>query len=388
VSSSGNPTVNLNGVQVGMVGVASTTTTATIEAIVSDSGSASTISILKGYDGQTTVQLVRDDASAVPIATLVDSSTTGDYSASLSVPASSVIGEGLPDEHVDPRRLSLAFYYPWFNEGTFDQGFWWAKPTGPYATDEASSVQSMVSQAAGAGINGFVVSWDGQHNSEFSLVQEAADATPGFSFLPYIELSIIVSRMGDNPAQLASYIAGAFASDSDPAFLHIGSQPVAFLYGSSSVTPAVWQQVYADLQADGVDPFIVGDAPPAAGYGFDGFHLYDPNGFSQGTLEGMYASAEDATHLEHMINPAAPALLWVATASPGENNIFDGGHTVQSRSDGRYSMTWSTAIGSNPDWVVITSWNEWYEATNIQPDTVNGSAALAATKTWSATFAG
>jgi hypothetical protein len=387
-STTGDPTVSLDGVQVGLKG-APGPSSATIEAIVSDSGAASDLTIVKGYDGATTVQVIRDDASAVPVVTLGDSSETGNYSASVSIPSGSIVGEGLPDEHVDPRRLTLAFYYPWFNTGFFNSGFYWDKPTGPYATDDPAAVQSMVSQAASSGINGFVVSWDGTFDPEFDDVLAAADATGNFSVAPYIELSSIVSSVGTGPTQIAQTIEGAFTSASDPAFLHVGSRPVAFLFGSSAISAAAWKAVVALLAADQLDPFIVGDAMPSLGYGFDGFHIYDPNGITQPLLSDMDYNAEITDHLDHMVDSADPQLLWVATASPGENDLLHGGSLVQAR-DGTnwYNTTWETAVESNPDWVVITSWNEWYMATDIQPDTPTGSADLAVTKSWSTSFAG
>jgi hypothetical protein len=386
-STTGDPTVTLGGLQVGVHGSGSSTVT--VDAIVYDSGAASELTVVKGFDGTTTVQVIRDDASAVPVVTLGDSSETGNYSASVSIPSGSIVGEGLPDEHVDPRRLTLAFYYPWFNEGFFNSGVYWDKPTGPYATDDPAAVQSMVSQAASSGINGFVVSWDGTHDSEFDDVLAAADATGNFSVAPYLELSSIVSRVGTDPTHIAQTIEGAFTSASNPAFLHVGSRPVAFLFGSSAISAAAWKAVVALLAADQLDPFIVGDAMPSLGYGFDGFHIYDPNGITQPLLSDMDYNAEITDHLDHMVDSADPQLLWVATASPGENDLLHGGSLVQAR-DGTnwYNTTWETAVESNPDWVVITSWNEWYMATDIQPDTPNGSADLAVTKSWSTSFAG
>ena len=32
-----------------------------------------------------------------------------------------------------------------------------------------------------------------------------------------------------------------------------------------------------------------------------------------------------------------------------------------------YRVLWQEAIAAGPDWVLITSWNEWHEGTEIEP---------------------
>jgi len=32
----------------------------------------------------------------------------------------------------------------------------------------------------------------------------------------------------------------------------------------------------------------------------------------------------------------------------------------------RYDDTWAAALSGAPDWVVVTSWNEWFEGTSVE----------------------
>jgi len=63
--------------------------------------------------------------------------------------------------------------------------------------------------------------------------------------------------------------------------------------------------------------------------------------------------------------------LFAATVSPGydDRNARGADRPVAPRgSNGeRYAASWTAAMTAAPDWVVITSWNEWFEGTAVQP---------------------
>ena len=54
------------------------------------------------------------------------------------------------------------------------------------------------------------------------------------------------------------------------------------------------------------------------------------------------------------------------------------------RSDGAfYRSTWEAALASDPDWVFITMWNEWWEHTHIEPSEKFGDQYLRITEEYS-----
>jgi hypothetical protein len=58
-----------------------------------------------------------------------------------------------------------------------------------------------------------------------------------------------------------------------------------------------------------------------------------------------------------------------------------------SREDGGYyERSWQGAISAAPDWIVINSFNEWYEGDYIEPSQAYGSRYLQLTSTWAAAF--
>ena len=173
-----------------------------------------------------------------------------------------------------------------------------------------------------------------------------------------------------------------------PTYLHVGTRPVVMLYGTSKLTTAVWTAVLSDLHRSGIDPFVVGDSTDLA-FGFDGLYFYSPNTFPDtAQLPRVYDDWEfQARYLAQRALGDTPALL-ALPVSPGENDADAGkpagqGTFVDRASGARYDATWRDAVATNPDWVLVTSWNEFYEASNVQPGTVTGQLALNQTADWS-----
>lgn len=71
--------------------------------------------------------------------------------------------------------------------------------------------------------------------------------------------------------------------------------------------------------------------------------------------------------------------LWVATVQPGydERRIPGRPGRVQDRQGGDVCRrTWEAALASEPDWIFITHWNEWWEHTHIEPSQAFGDLSL------------
>jgi hypothetical protein len=51
-----------------------------------------------------------------------------------------------------------------------------------------------------------------------------------------------------------------------------------------------------------------------------------------------------------------------------------------------YERSWQAAISSSPDWIVVTSFNEWPEGTYIEPSQAFGNRYLELTAKWAAAF--
>jgi hypothetical protein len=78
-----------------------------------------------------------------------------------------------------------------------------------------------------------------------------------------------------------------------------------------------------------------------------------------------------------------------ATVMPGydETRLGRDSRRVVDREGGEfYDRQWQAALATNPDWVVITSWNEWAENTQIEAGQRFGETYIWRTRFWSAAF--
>jgi len=81
-------------------------------------------------------------------------------------------------------------------------------------------------------------------------------------------------------------------------------------------------------------------------------------------------------------------LISCVTVIPGydDTKVRKPGRNVD-RWDGQlYGMLWEQAIKSAPDWVLITSWNEWHEGTEIEPSVESGDKYIKITSEYSRRF--
>jgi len=61
--------------------------------------------------------------------------------------------------------------------------------------------------------------------------------------------------------------------------------------------------------------------------------------------------------------------------------------TVVDRAGGAtYDLTWQAALSVAPPWILVSSWNEWHEGSEIEPSVEHGRRYLDATRAWAERF--
>jgi Glycosyl hydrolase family 99 len=292
---------------------------------------------------------------------------------------------------IDPNRPVLAFYYMWYSHADWCLCHMPDLPTVQYNSADDSTIDRQVTWAANAGITGFINSWWGpgdQTDSNFvKLLAHSAtlEKKTGYHFAStiYFESDSPHLQGESSIVNALHYVISHYSQDSH--FLRWHGKPIIFIWDplgngrTLSMWASVRQQVDPQNQllwsAEGVSMSLL-DV-------FDGIHLFSAgywgilNGNMQAVDQGFRArvNAYNAAHHTQKI--------WAAGVLPGYDDTRirgNNGFKVPRNNGATYHTSWDAALSSNPDWVTITSFNEWFEGSMIEPSVTYGNLYLTITQ--------
>ena len=289
-----------------------------------------------------------------------------------------------------PERLVLAFYYTWFDENSWGANKVPDMPLETYASRERSVMARHIDQAKGAGIDAFVVSWLGprvdnnQTETNFRAMLDEA-AARGFRLAVDFEVtSQFLGNAGEVQAALATLLA---THAQHPAYLRSDGKPVIFFWRQQRFSIETWAAIRAAVDPGHNSVWIEEGTDVSPLSVFDGHHLYSV------TWANRTDMSYTANKFARLVRGKAAALgapkVYVATVMPGYDDRKTGrgsAFAVGREDGGYYERSWQAAIGSSPDWIVITSFNEWPEGTYIEPSRAYGGRYLELTSQWAPVF--
>jgi len=305
----------------------------------------------------------------------------------------------------------LAFYYGWYGNPQVS-GEWrhWKNVDpvskrvenvtdfpayGTYDSHDPAIVDRQAEAARGAGITGFIASWWGRDSFEdrgMPLLLAAA-AKHELAVTAYYEkiagedaASRIKSAIDDIDYLLTRY-------GGDKAWLRASGKPVLFVYGRAlhELSPADWQEVLAQVRRDqpGGVVLIADSLDPQLVSLFGGASTYNITGQTQ-HKSPPEIRAWGHTAYPKMVAAAGLGKISTVTVIPGYDDRNTGRpppRPVTDRWGGEtYRVLWQEAIAAAPDYVLITSWNEWHEGSEIEASVEYGSRILDETAAFSRDF--
>ena len=365
-------------------------TSVRLSAIFEDASEASRLTLQLRTVGSGAAKLRIRNVSASPFR-VADAALATSGIRSMSLLRSRVFGRVAPEAtSADTRKLVLAAYYPWYGS-QYGNTRLSDRPSDPRSTRDAADVLAMTRQARAAGIDGFVTSWTGaeRDGAGLDLVLDAARQTGSVASV-YLETQAANAEIRPgvpaHPAVMLRWIEQALQRSSDPAFLRSGGVPVMFVFKMNAIGPAGWKWIHDQLRARGRRVLLIGDAGLNA-YGAHswGYHRYVPTNGDARTLSAWNrAASADAKLL------SSPSRLFVATVSPGYDDRPSRGTAgtfiPRGNAGERYAATWNAVFPSDADWVLVTSWNEWFEGTAVEPSIGAGDLALRQTASYAERF--
>ena len=282
------------------------------------------------------------------------------------------------------RSEVLTFHYGWYGP---DEGWGMSADGGRnhpnvpvgglYDSLDPAVITRQITQARAAGVTGFITSWDGQgHRRDRVLEALLAAAPQGFAVTAYLESA------GGSPETLATRLAYLESRlSASPRALRLNGRPCLFVFDRvlQEIGEAGW------VQARPRNLAVVGPANTEAEIAarrplFEALHLYSMQFQTDGWRVGFEARAR--RWLSRWVARQRGLVVTTATVLPGydDRRLDDrtGDRPTTPRRDGRtFDMMLNAARAARPDWLLIVSWNEWFEATEIEPSMENGTRELA-----------
>ncbi len=284
-----------------------------------------------------------------------------------------------PSATINPNRPVLAFYYPWYTTQSWCSCTMSDLPTIRYNSSDDATIDRQVNWAAQAGVTGFISSWWGQGDiTDRNFAKVLAHAATlqqntGYPFAStiYFESDAPALQGFNNIVTQLRYVLNTYSSSSQ--FFHWHGKPVIFFWnplgGGRSLS--MWQAVRNAVDphnttiwsAEGVNMNLLSV--------FDGIHLFSAAywGILHNNItavdQGFRAQINTYNAVHHTQK------IWAAGVLPGYNDTKvpgrKGTYIVPRNNGATYQASWNGALASSPDWVTITTFNEWFEGAMIEP---------------------
>ncbi|MCS6882788.1 MAG: glycoside hydrolase family 99-like domain-containing protein [Oscillochloridaceae bacterium] len=287
-----------------------------------------------------------------------------------------------------PERPIMAFYYPWWELSDWSYSRMSDLPAPRYSGGDEEAMRRHVQQADDAGIDALVCTWYGPDEDRLNkrcrrLIELAREGGRD------LQVAIIPDhsawgalRSIESLARAVDVLKRDFFSQ--PNYLRYQGRPVVFWFNPPALGDVgAWREL-RNRADPGREQFWFGGTD-----NFGYLEIYDALYYFDISWERRpgAAMASYASRLEQWNRANGQNRPFVATVMPGYDDLrIRGGHARDRQNGEYYRSTWQTAIERNAQAVVLTSFNEFYEGSHIEPSERYGDLYLRLTRELSDRF--
>ena len=288
-------------------------------------------------------------------------------------------------------RKVLTFYYPWYGvpdgPGGAGKTVHWGHidadnkdieastnypSLGAYDSHDPNVLDQHCLWAKDAGIDTFIVSWWGHNSFSDRAMDKILDSCQrhGLSACIYYE-TVPKPQTSESAATDIIKVLNKYGSHT--AYFKVDGKPVVFVYGRAlrqlgltdwlKAIELIDKQYQEGVTAIG-DQFSYG-----AAHVFDGVHTYNTAGRLRGLAPEAVREWAADTYRSWVQVADQAGKISTLTVIPGydDTKIRKPGLAVERFGGELYRVQWEEAIKADPHWVLITSFNEWHEGSEIEP---------------------
>jgi glycoprotein endo-alpha-1,2-mannosidase len=276
------------------------------------------------------------------------------------------------NHHVIPHWIDTTWNNMDPHTGGDDIGANFYPQMGNYSSKDPATISIHMQQIREAGIGVVAISWWGMGAFTDQSVSTLLDTAYAHGLKVVFHIEPIYNTV-EEFRDLLSYISSNYLQH--PAMYQIDGKPLYYLYNSFQLKYDEWQSLLnpdslSTLRGSALDGIFIGlwttgfDGEFMVKSGFDGFYTYfASDGFAYGSTTSNWP---DMAAFARENN-----LIYIPSVGPGyaDTRIRPWNEkTTRSRDQGRYyEEMFKNAVNTAPDFISITSFNEWHEGTQIEP---------------------
>ena len=264
----------------------------------------------------------------------------------------------------------------WNNKGSYsggqDIGANYYPQLGCYSSNNPEIITRHIKQIRKAGIGVVVMSWWGKDSFTDKSIRTFLNIAHKFGLKITFHIEPIYKTTVQFKEHLA-YLSENYSSH--PAFYKVNEKPFYYIYDSYKLNYRKWHSIMSpdsesSIRNTPLDAIFISlwtlrlDGEFAVVSGFDGVYTYyGSDGYAFGSTSSNWQYMSEYANENDMIFVPCVGPGYIDTRIRPWNE-----RTTRSREKGQYyEKMFINAVNANPDFIGITSFNEWHEGTQIEP---------------------
>jgi len=285
-----------------------------------------------------------------------------------------------PEKIVEGRRELASAHYP---------------AVGPYDSRDERLIEYHIRIAKASGIDVFAIDWYGPNSFEDSTINKYLDMAVKLNFRIAIEYEPKIRiEWGSGPREYRvnmvisdlRYVLSRYVEH--PAYFRIGGKPVIFYFSPYQLRLEEWVFVFNKLKEEGFEAIHITEGiDPHLLTVFDCVYEWEPLWIKDANITA-WDRLKEISYTLREYSRLYPDKCFLAGVWPGFDDVgvygWGGGVRKYDRMYGKvYEEQWRVVLEINPDMVMITTFNDWNEGTEIEPSIEHGFKYMDLTRTYS-----